>query len=243
MFTDILDNAYKVFARYQPPRPLDICTECCITPEEEMRLASSPVKEISRDLMAGYNDGARTAKTSIEEVKHFLPRYLELISNFEFPSHSVELSLARLSPFEPSEWTAAELELLESFSREYFRKCLSLYPIPAMYRGMDSILIMFRKSGLNAMDLLDVWYGETSEQSLLHFRDLFLEGFDPYDSSKLRSPFDDETLARNIRTWLSSEKTRVHFSERIEEQILGNAELKEEDVRDLNLLYEIVRFR
>ncbi len=111
MLTEIIEKSYRLFAKYHPTRPLDICTNCCMTPEAEAKLASLAVNQIPKELLAAYNDGAKPEKTRIEEVKHFLPRYLDLVAQFEFPTHSTELSFSRLIPFDKHEWTKEELEL------------------------------------------------------------------------------------------------------------------------------------
>ncbi|MBO9566081.1 MAG: hypothetical protein J7621_25120, partial [Niastella sp.] len=130
MLQETIELAYRIFRHYPAMRPLDVCTEgCCMEPAGEERLAIMPVQEIPLSLLMEYNDGAKSSKTPTGEVKHFLPRYFELVSNFQFPSHSTELSFCRLAPFDQQEWTADELEVLNSFAIEFFRKCLHAYPI------------------------------------------------------------------------------------------------------------------
>ncbi|MEM6262875.1 MAG: hypothetical protein AAGI38_10235 [Bacteroidota bacterium] len=139
---EIIKEAYSLFENYQAQSPLDICTDCCMDKKDEGVLASLPVKEIPKSLLMEYNDGAATAKTPINELKHFLPRYIELIVNFDFPSHSTEISLKRLKPFDREEWTSDEIEFLEKFAFTFFKKCISIHPLPKS-EVIDSILIMF----------------------------------------------------------------------------------------------------
>ena len=88
-----------------------------------------------------YNDGAHSEKTPLAELKHFLPRYLELVSQFDFPSHSAEIALKRLKSLNQTAWSEGELNLLTAFASDYFRYCLSMYPLEGGER-IDSILIM-----------------------------------------------------------------------------------------------------
>jgi hypothetical protein len=233
MLTELIDKAYQLFAKYKPTRPLDVCTLCCMAPEREAQLASMSVRHIPKDLLAEYNDSAKPAKTRIEEVKHFLPRYLDLMVHFDFPTHSTELSLSRFAPFDQAEWIAEELELLHQFSMEYFKHCLTLYPLPAFTGDIDSILIMFWKAGFNIVDLLTIWEKNQSKESALHFRDLYFSGYN--------NPFGDQVLAAVIQSWLDNAQVKQHFEVTIETLILEEAELAENDLNELNLLYEMIR--
>jgi len=246
MLKEITDKSYEIFGRYNPARPLDICTECCMTPEDESRLAGMRVQDIPVQLLSDYNDGAKPLKTRVEEIKHFLPRYLELIGLFQFPAHSAELSFSRVVPFDKNEWTEAETGVLREFSRAYFRKCLSIYPIPSASDSITTILIMFQgaESGLRELfpvyELLEIWEAEATNESLLHFRDLYFHGFDPYNPAKLSSPFGDSELASVLRIWIESENTRQLFSSAIEKLILEDNSLSDIDAGELSLLYEIL---
>lgn len=221
MLTEIIEESYRLFSKYKTIRPLDICTECCMTPEAEGKLATLPVKLIPRELLSEYNDGARLENTRIEEIKHFLPKYLELIGQFEFPTHSTELSFSRLKPFDKSEWTNNELDLLKQFSQEFFELCLSRYPIPSFSDKIDTILIMFWQANfVNILDLLKIWENNRSKESILHLRDFIFDGFVKYDQSKLNNSFGDKELADILRNWLDNEKVKEIFAEVIEEMII-----------------------
>ncbi len=241
MLKEIIDKSYGLFAKYYPAGQLEICTDCCMTPEAAAKLASLPVKQIPKDLLAQYNDGAKPEKTTIEEVKHFLPRYFELVGQFEFPTHSAELSFSRLIPFDKTEWTKDELELLNQFPIEYFKYCLSIYPIPSFNDKVDAILIMLYKAGFEIKNLLTIWENEKTKESALHFRDLHFHGFDQYNLTKLFSAFGDKELADILRNWLDTETVKQNFADTIEQLILENNDLEDTDINELNLLYEIIR--
>ncbi|WAC15167.1 hypothetical protein [Dyadobacter pollutisoli] len=241
MLTEIIDKSYELFAKYMPTRPLDICTDCCMTPEKEFKLASLPVRQIPKNLLAEYNDGAKPEKTRIEEVKHFLPRYFDLLGQFEFPTHSTELSFSRLTPFDKIEWTKDELELLNQFSVEYFKHCLSIYPLPCFNDRIDTILIMLWKAGFNIGDLLTIWENENTKESTLHFRDLNFHGFDQYNHPKLSSAFGGKELADILLIWLDTETVKQTFAATIEQLIIENKYLADTDINELNLLYDIIR--
>ena len=180
-------------------------------------------------------------------MKHFLPRYLDLIGQFEFPTHSTELSFSRLIPFVRNEWTKEEIILLDEFSKAFFKDCLKVYPIPSFTDTITTILIMFRGVDFDLRELFDIeallkiWEAEQSKESVLHFRDLYFHGFSQYDRSKLSSSFGDKALANILSAWLDSEKVNKIFSDSIEKIIIGNSDLEKNDESELNLLYEILQ--
>lgn len=241
MLAEIIDKSYDLFSKYTSKQPLDICTVCCMLPEDEAKLASMPVREVSKDLLAEYTNGARSEKTPIEEVKHFLPRYIELASKFDFPTHSAELTFSRLVPFLKAEWTMEELELINQFGKAYFKHCLRIYPIPSFNDSIDTMLIMFWRGGFDVSDLLKVWEGETGKESVLHFRDLYSSGFEQKKKASLANPFGDSILADLLRDWLDSTNVKRTFSVIIEELICAESALDENDLNGLSLLYGIIR--
>ncbi len=238
---ETVDLAYETFSKYRVDRPLDVCTDCCMKIEDEGLLVSLPVREIPVDLLSEYNDSAKPEKTRIEEVKHFLPRYLELISEYKFPSHSAELSFSRLVPFDKTEWTATELNLLENFVTDFFTQTLKTYPIPSFDDSIGTILIMFWRADFDIAELLRVWEKTDTLQSVLHFNDLYFKGFNKHNRSELFSSFGDKELSNILTNWVETEKTKEIFEERIEKVILSDFDMDERTLNELNLLYEIVR--
>lgn len=212
-----------------------------MTLQEENILATLSLREISKELLAKYNDSAKPDKTGIDEIKYFLPRFFDLVGQFQFPSHSAELSLSRLSPFDKNEWTALEQELLSQFSLDFFKHCLSIYPIPAFNERIDSILIMFWRSGFDISKLLTSWQNEINKESVLHFRDLYLHGFNQHNPAKLSNSFGDKELADRLRRWLELDEVKNIFLAVIEKLILEESNLEETDLYELNLLYETIR--
>jgi hypothetical protein len=241
MLKEIINRTYQEFSKYRATLPLDVCTDCCMTLEETTKLVSLSVNSIPQELLANYNDSAKPEKTRIEEVKHFLPKYLEFISEFNFPSHSSELSFSRLVPFDKNEWTKDELELLFIFQVEYFKHCLNTYPIPSFGDKIDSIIIMFWRSGIGIEELLSVWEEIESLESSLHFKDLYFEGFDQYNKSNLSNSFGDKELCKKLKTWLLTPKVNSVFQEKIERIILENSTLDNKVIYEFNLLYDIIR--
>jgi hypothetical protein len=236
---EIIKEAYSLFENYKAQSPLDICTDCCMDKKDEGLLANLPIKEIPKSLLMEYNDGATTAKTPINELKHFLPRYIELIGNFDFPSHSTEISLKRLEPFDREEWTSSELEFLEKFALTFFKNCISIHPLPEN-ETIDSILIMFWRGQFKLTELLNSWKMDNSVFSTLHFKDLYFEGFKQKNPMKMSNAFGEIEVSKILRDWVDKREVQIKFKENIEKIIMDEIELDEYQLNQLNILYEIL---
>ena len=239
---EIIQEAYALFGAYKAILPLDVCTDCCMDPGDAALLASLPVHEIPHDLLMEYNDEASTGKTPAAEIKHFLPRYLELIATFEFPSHSAELSLERLNPTLEEEWSAVELDFLTRFTTAFWKTCLAAYPLPA-YESIDAILVMVWRSGLEVTDLLDQWQEENTLSSVLHFWDLYVEGFEGKRSLKLKNAFAEADISEQLKDWVSQNETKTAFRMHVEKLILNDTSTIDEEQSDqLSQLYDMLSY-
>jgi hypothetical protein len=116
----IIAEAYEVFARYRLAGPLTVChCACCTTEDTERALLTTPLKEIPAELLAEYTNSAHVWDDDVvaREMRHFLPRYFELIAGNDPPDHlGVDICLRRL---EEAQWRAkrpaVEVCLLDRF--------------------------------------------------------------------------------------------------------------------------------
>jgi len=82
----LTEQAYTLFYSYRIKRLSDVCTLCCIDQEEEKRLVSVTAKGVNRNNLESYATAAFAYNPSCpDEFKHFLPRYLALLKDFDTP--------------------------------------------------------------------------------------------------------------------------------------------------------------
>lgn len=237
---DIVSKSYQVFKKYMATIPLDACTACCLTKNQESELVSLSVHDIPFELLYDYNTAAKTKKPSIHEFKHFLPRFLELTADQKFLHHSAELVLSRFHYYDTNEWTGEEKELMQNFGQAYFSQCLTIYPLPEL-ETIDSILIMLSETKINIESLLTSWTGFQSKESVLHFNDLVIRGFRSDRQDELVSSFGGKDLSKLIFEWLSSDTTKHAFAEKIEKFILEPpADVEQTTLDELSWTYEKV---
>lgn len=238
---DIVQNSYRIFKKYKATIPLDACTACCLTKNQESELVSLSVHDIPFELLYDYNTAAKTKKPSIYEFKHFLPRFLELTAELKFLHHSAELVLSRFHYYDKSEWTDEETELIQNFGQAYFSQCLTIYPLPELER-IDSILIMLSETKIKIDSLLNIWTGFQSKESVLHFNDLVIRGFRSDRQDELVSSFAGKDLSKVIIEWLNRETTRLSFADMIEKIIMEPPlDIEQTTLDQLSWTYEKVR--
>lgn len=242
MIEETIRESYKVFQKYKVKNPLDVCTECCMLEIDAIRLSSLPLLSITSDLLAEYNDGAATEKTPVEEIKHFLPRYMDLINQFQIPSHSIALTFKRLMPFDETEWLVEEKEILNKFAIDFFEKCLTIYPLPDRISIID-VIIMFWKGGINIDAVISNWESSHHKASLLHFRDLYFYGFQNASKTKLSNLFADNDLSIIISAWVKSEKAKDYIESHIHKWLESETEISQVDVEQVFSLFDSMKVK
>lgn len=238
---NIVEKSYQVFKKYKATIPLDACTACCLTKNQESELVCLSVHDIPFDLLYDYNTAAKTEKPSIQEFKHFLPRFLELTAELKFLHHSPELVLSRFHYYDKSQWTAEEQKLLQNFGQAYFSQCLTLYPLPEG-EHIDSILIMLWETKIDIESLLSDWTTIQTKESVLHFNDLITRGFKDNKHDELCSSFAGKDLSRVLVQWLNKAANKQWFANEIEKVIIEPPEsIEEMTLNELSWTYEKMR--
>lgn len=240
--TNIIEDAYRLFSSYTITSSLSICKPHCVSFEKEKELVNTPLRKVPVELLEqAYFESARNfTEQELWEMKHFLPRVMELVSNFEFPCHSWEIVFDRLDLDKTVLWTSEEITLFTQFADSFFEKCLCSYPLPG-YEKLTTILIMFGNAEDILRKLLCKWQQAEHDESLLHFKDIMLYGIKSSKggSYKVTNPFVTEKANDIIVTWLASDEIRQVFAKQIEKKIMANS-ADSEALEQLSLLYEMV---
>jgi hypothetical protein len=232
----IVSDFYSAFRKYRAVAPLDVCTECCISRDQERQLLSLPVRQIPFDLLYDYNSAARPEKPGIDEFKHFLPRIIELTAENNFVAMTEELVFSRFSHYSNNEWTSSERQLIQRFAEEYFQTILSTYPLPDS-STIDGILIILYKMKIDLKRILKEW--TPAEKNILIFKDLVLHSFKDAKPLRLSNSFSDESLDNILNEWLADREVKSTFAKSIEKRIMHPPEYLDENTqRELSWTYE-----
>jgi len=118
--TELVERAYRVFDDYRSSGNLTVC-HCgvCMTIEAERELLRTPLRQISSGLLAEYTNSAHgwDDDAIAREMRHFLPRYLELIAHGDAPcSIGLATCLRRLADARWREtWPQIEVDVLDRY--------------------------------------------------------------------------------------------------------------------------------
>ncbi|MFD1875644.1 hypothetical protein [Hymenobacter bucti] len=239
---DLIEAAYVLFAPYTLGATFCVCKACCVSDAQEQALLRTPLRHVSWQVLSDglfvlaqdHSDQERW------EMKHFLPRVLELATQFEFPVHSVEITFSRLDLDQPAHWPAAERQLLATFARTYFEACLTLNPLPEGNQLTD-ILLMFGLAHFELTPLLHSWATANSPTSLAHLADLLLDELDdtPPKALKLRNPFSTPHVDQQLRAWLSDQDVRATLVAQVEQALL-HQQVPDEEATRLSWAYDVL---
>lgn len=239
---DLIEAAYVLFAPYTLGATLCVCKACCVSDAQEQALLRTPLRQVSGQVLSdGFFVSARDYSDQERwEMKHFLPRVLELATQFEFPVHSVEITFTRLDLDQPAYWPAAERQLLAAFARTYFEACLAIYPLPDGNQLTD-ILIMFGLAHFELPPLLHSWATANSPSSLVHLADLLLDELDdmPPKAMRLRNPFSTPHVDQQLQAWLSDPDVRATLVVQVEQALLYQ-QLPDEEATRLSWAYDVL---
>ncbi|EFH85170.1 hypothetical protein [Ktedonobacter racemifer] len=81
---ETIEHIYTTFSSYLLHHPVEGCPHC-ISHEDQERIASKPLRELTEEDLRRYTLKALTTWGDVNDLKHFLPRMLELVVSHRFP--------------------------------------------------------------------------------------------------------------------------------------------------------------
>jgi hypothetical protein len=162
-----IENAYRVFAAYELRGELEVCRcNSCVGPEQERLLATTPVRALSRELLSEYTHSAHGWSDRVAgELRHFLPRYFELIAAHEDPCQ-FGTCLDRLADAAYRyDWPKVEADAVDDFFAALFRARITASARYVDFGGVASlddndaedVLCTAASAGVDLAPMLDVW--------------------------------------------------------------------------------------
>ncbi len=236
---EIVEKAYEVFAKYELGETLDVCLHC-VSDAEIRVLLTKNLRELSREEIYSYYSSAQNyGEKELREMKHFLPRVLELLIEFELPYHSLELSLNRFN-LQKNHFEIEELDILRQFSQEYFAYCLENFPMPNN-EDIDAVIVMFGLPEFELSPILNKWIKKTDKNYLMHLNDFFINQVDyvSYKPFRLNNNFSTKEINAEIHEWFEKEETKSAFAKNIE-FVIGNNILSSDEEFEISNLYEVM---
>jgi hypothetical protein len=223
----IVEEAYRVFARYEITTPtLTVChCNVCMTVEVERELIKTPLREIPSDVLAEYTNSAHEWDDGpvAREMRYFLPRYFELIAANDPPDNiGVDICLRRIGRGGwRGKWPDDEERIIDRFFDALLlaslpRLNLELWPVGWLLSfDLADILTCVVTGGGNLDRVLAAWDGAADPEAAIHMAALRSDVLTLNGRPCLDSPFleDDRDAADKIGAFLM----RPEVDRRIEE--------------------------
>lgn len=240
-----IEEAYRLFASYSITPPLTVC-DCgnCITGEEIKALVSTPLRELSRDLIDTYISAMfESEDKAIVELRYFLPRMLELLSVGETLYIDEGFSLSHCHFEHTHIWKEEEIAFMERFAKAFFDEVLE-EESPDQCDSVEDWLVCFGLSGLPIAPLLNSWLQQADKvMALYYFEEFLTHSFRSVGIAFKHSYFKDKRpeLNEQITTWLTAPHTQRTFLQATENLLLSDTVLEEEVLFSLENLYNQLR--
>lgn len=196
----IVEDAYRVFARYTLDRTLIVChCNCCMTEEVERELVATPLRSVPSQLLAEYTNSAHAWDDDrvAREMRHFLPRYFDLIAHDDPPSSlGLDICLNRIGDTGwRSKWSADEVHLIDSYFDALLRASLlrlDLTQWPVGWRltfDLLEVLTLVVTAGGDLPRVLAAWDAAPDPAAAIHMAALRQHVLVTQTRTHIHSPF------------------------------------------------------
>ncbi|MCC6143289.1 MAG: hypothetical protein IT368_05740 [Candidatus Hydrogenedentes bacterium] len=197
-----IEDAYRVFAHYELPRPLRVCyCNVCVSQDDARHLVETPLRQIPVELLSEYTSSAHGYDEEMHgsSLRYFLPRYFELIALNQAPDHNnLPQCLGRLRQADyRHNWSTEEADVIARYFDALLADKLrdvSVIKWPVGYRlgyPMDELLEMMVLAGGDVRRILGAFEAAADPGASLHIAGLaekliFRDGAPEYSSVMIK---------------------------------------------------------
>jgi hypothetical protein len=160
-----IEGLYSAFDSYPLPAFTNPCP-CCHSPiEADAKLRSKPLRLLEAEDLSDYASDAINVWGDVLELKHFLPRILELLATTDRPTYDFvdpQRVLNKLRYAHWREWLADEQASVERYLQNLWRSVLSYPPDSELTEDIESWLCSIAQCEDDLSVYLDMWIGDES---------------------------------------------------------------------------------
>ena len=124
LLTQSIHTLYEVFEKYPIKTKIEGCP-CCISDQEESRLHTNPLHELTQEDLRPFIFASQTTIGDANDFKHFLPRILDLITKENFIGLP-EVIIGHIKYLDFKQWPLAEQEAIEIFLLNWWNHELAI---------------------------------------------------------------------------------------------------------------------
>lgn len=202
-FNTLITEAYALFAGYGMGEGIAVCSGhgCCLHPYAAELLRNTPVQQLERQLVYDFLDASEAEDTPllIQQMKHLLPRILELMIQGEHLGMEFALSKCKC---DSGLWLEQETAFLQRFASAYFASKCTDDDIEADAVLEDTVLL-FHLAGLDVWPLLKQWQAVIDQTG--PFNNFVFMLMCNFETGRFDSAYEEEDLNRKMTDWISED--------------------------------------
>ncbi|GAA4934899.1 hypothetical protein GCM10023224_14440 [Streptomonospora halophila] len=160
-----VDELYEVFGRYPLAPEIDGCPHC-VLPEAEAALRSAPLRRLSARALWPFAAKALTTWGGVNDLRHFLPRVLELVADGVW---DLEIAVPKLRAAQWTTWPAEEQRCVGDFCQALWHHTLTH---PPGERSVADLLPSLQELFADPRPFLSAWWENPAEPALHQLADL-----------------------------------------------------------------------
>lgn len=166
-----IENVYRVFASYPRPARVEGCQHC-VTEADHRDLFGAPLRELDAERLRRFAHKALNTWGDEDDLRHFLPRLLELSLRGDGDLHGL---FAKLRQAGWTEWPKDERDALRACLAVWWEHGLSGEEHPSGKEPADASLGTLAEAGDDLGPYLESWWGRDTPQALWALADLVSE--------------------------------------------------------------------
>lgn len=208
-----VENLYSVFSPYHLRPHIEGCS-CCTSDADNELLRSKPLRKLDEVDLYGFAASALYTRGDVSDLKHFLPRLLELAAAGRLPLIDASYVTTKLPHARWRNWPEREQAAVRAYLEAGWRLAMSYSPPrdPWEYYAVDGWLEAIAASGEDLLPFLFYWRdaARNSDKALLYLARLVNE-----DAMRIRntgalrgvSTKHDHEQAARVVLWLREPRT------------------------------------
>lgn len=171
----VVADAYEAFSPYKVSGSLDVCRcNTCMDEATEKYLRTTPLRKISVGGLCEFTNSAH-GEGRLEEVKYFLPRYFDVMSQGDACSFlEGTYSLDRLRHWDWRIWPENEARVVELFAVTFYWATM-IHPDKFFQFPLNDTLILLSRIRVDILPLIKSAVTTGDKRDLVNIYDLWQE--------------------------------------------------------------------
>lgn len=223
-----VEQLYNTFKKYTVLGDLrGRSCECCVTDEEIRLLLLKQLKDLNDDDIGHFSRSAISTFGDVEDLKHFLPRILELMQNPNSNTLDDFTTFEKLNYSEWETWDKNEINAIDNYFYALWEEVITNEK--ATFYQIGCVLNIISKYS-ELKKALAIWEKNIATKNILFIVETTINGFDYYYRKEIKNDLINWFYSNKVVSKLEGEffKTKdenLAYQISIAHQILENKHL------------------